>query len=341
MGTYFHQVFVAFPRLNIVGERGAGKTKLLELVAALSFNGLHRVQPTSAVLYRLIEPLRPTFCLDEMEGLDGQEHKAINSILNAGYKRGASVDRTEGDGKNRHVVSYEVYAPAAFGSIAGVNGALGERCITIPMLRGQAAERINRSIDTGDPRFGMLRGWLYRLALLRISELRAAMADAFTVPDAVRARQRELFTPLLTIAALVGSDGVYLDVLRVAARAKEDRESLPEEGRALFLTLELQLARADSISFYPGDLVDMVSQELGMDTEHGRRIEPRKVGALLKRYGFRARGETNRGILYEITRADFIEKAQRNGYPFSGGFDETERTPPTGSGFQELANRDA
>src|SRR5262249_42548847 len=67
VATYFFPLFRAFPRLNVNGERGSGKSKALEVIAAMAFNGLVKISPTPAVLYRLITPLRPTLCLDEVE----------------------------------------------------------------------------------------------------------------------------------------------------------------------------------------------------------------------------------------------------------------------------------
>jgi hypothetical protein len=87
--SYVYPFFPAYPRLDIHRERGSGKSKLLQLIARLAFNGLHRVQPTPATLYRLIGPFWPTFCLDEMEGLSGSDARDICAIINSGYKDGA------------------------------------------------------------------------------------------------------------------------------------------------------------------------------------------------------------------------------------------------------------
>src|SRR5262249_47982671 len=112
VATYFFPLFRAFPRLNVNGERGSGKSKALEVIAAMAFNGLVRISPTPAVLYRLITPLRPTLCLDEVESLATEDHREILAILNAGYKAGGSVDRVTGKEKDR-LSTFEVFAPVA------------------------------------------------------------------------------------------------------------------------------------------------------------------------------------------------------------------------------------
>src|SRR5262245_1154891 len=105
--------------------------------------------------------------------------------------------------------------------------------------------------------------------------------------------------------------------MRVWMEASEGRESLPDDGRALFYVLEERLDRNEVLTLYPKDLCAAISAELGIDVNRGKLIEPRKVGALLRRYGFKGGRETNRGIPYNITRADFIERARRVGYPLS------------------------
>src|SRR5262249_35499655 len=144
-GTYLYLRFTTFPRLNIHGERGSGKTKLLQLISMMAFNGRLIVEPTGPVLFRTIEALRSSLCLDEMENLHGDDQRAVRSIINAGYKSGATVTRIEGEAK-REPKSYEVYAPIALAGIAGLNAVMADRSITITMERGTDREKIDREV---------------------------------------------------------------------------------------------------------------------------------------------------------------------------------------------------
>src|SRR5262249_41384520 len=93
MATYFHRLFLALPRLQLVGERGCGKSKVLAVLQAVAWNSSLSVTPTPAVLYRLAQETRPALLLDECEGLAGNDHKDILAIINSGYKRGGTVQR--------------------------------------------------------------------------------------------------------------------------------------------------------------------------------------------------------------------------------------------------------
>src|SRR5262249_22570251 len=145
------------------------------------------------------EPLRPTFCLDEMEELDRMDAKAIKAILNAGYKAGASVPRTEGDAK-REVVPYEVYAPVALAGIKGLDAVLADRSITVGMQRGIDRTRINSEVTASDPALAGIRAMCYRLTLTcwpvvpkSLDALRARQ-DSFAI---LAGRPLELYRPLI------------------------------------------------------------------------------------------------------------------------------------------------
>ena len=89
----------ATPYLRITSAApGVGKTLLLEILATLVRHGWHAVNPSVAVLYRKIDAHQPTLLLDEMDNYPVDERRDALSVLNAGYKRGATVDRCSENG---------------------------------------------------------------------------------------------------------------------------------------------------------------------------------------------------------------------------------------------------
>lgn len=326
IGTYFYLIFPAFPRLNFLGPRGTGKTKVLQVIAAIGFNGMHFVEPTPAIIFRLIEPCRPTLCLDEMERLGQNESRALGALLNASYKAGTTVARVEGEA--RRVETYEVYAPIALAGIKGINAVTEDRAITFTMEHGVDPKTINSTIDSRDPQFGPVRAMLYRLTLTRFNEVQRTPS----VPAWLQARPRELFGPLLTIATLADQPedrGFRRDVLKVARRVVDERVDISEEARALFLAIERQLGNADTVTLYPKDLVAEVSDELGLVERD--RMKPEAVAAILRRYDFPRLPHTKHGTPYRFTRADFVERAMRARYAFTEF--EPSPEPPSGVAF--------
>jgi len=309
-GTYFYPLFTAYPRLNVTGRKGSGKSKLLQVISATAFNGLHMVAPTGATLFRLIEPLRPTLCLDEMERLDKGELGTIGSILNAGYKAGISVPRTEEIRGQRTVQDYDTYAPIALAGIQGVNLVLADRAITIVMQRGCDKTRLNAEIDESDPAFAAIRAMGYRLALTDAPVVVCGLNAVRTQQDTfmiLEGRPLELFRPLIALALLAKAEGDESFLADLSVLVREDsREVLDPEAMRVFVELEKRLQAAPSITVFPKDLTGATDDSWST---------PEQVGRLLQALGFRPGKRKSAGQPYTITREQFREQARRYGYP--------------------------
>lgn len=303
LGTYIYPALPSYPRQNAHGEKGSGKSKCLRVTAAVAHNGLYRTAPRPAGLFRLIEALRPTLCLDEIEHLDRDDKGDILAILNAGYQAGGAVDRCVGD---EHIVTpFNVYAPVALAGIKGLNAVLSDRCVTLILQPGQDRTRVNRDIDYTrlDPRVYDIRDACYRLVLTRWTEARRAW-EALDLPEWLNGRSRELWGPLLALAALVAAEDPRFDLrpalLALARPDAEDRAELPEVAAAILAALEDKLDGADNIVMQPGELADSLKTALGYP------VTPTVIGLRLKALGFtRDRGRKG-GSFYRVT-ADTIQ----------------------------------
>jgi len=301
IATYFHPAFHTFPRLEITGERGSGKSKLQALLAQTCFNGLFMVNPTPAVLFRLAAALRPALCLDEIESLASEDHKELLAIINSGYKQGGTVARVEGE--ERQVVSYPVYAPMSLAGIKGLNAVTEDRAIVVVMQRSRDAQRLNAQVLPDDPDWGQLRAWGYRLALTRFQEVRRAY-EVVQLPAWLVGRERELWAALFAIGELVDQEGQLglCDDLRVLARSQaEERDGLSAEAEALLGLLEERLGEQAEIRLRPGDLCEDLVKALNY-----KFVTAQFVGAALRRLGFQkgSRGRLGKdtGSVYLITR---------------------------------------
>src|SRR5262249_36196107 len=86
LATYFHRLFLCLPRLQLVGERGCGKSKVLAILQATGWNASLSLNPTPAIMFRLVQETRPTLLLDECETLADDDRREVLSIINSGYK---------------------------------------------------------------------------------------------------------------------------------------------------------------------------------------------------------------------------------------------------------------
>ncbi len=303
VATYFHCLFPAFARLFLTGEKGSGKSKAQSIVAGLAWNGLYRIVPTGAVLYRMIEALRPTYCVSEADHLESEQRQVLEAVVNEGYVRGGMVDRC--DAETQEPRTFEVYAPLALGNIKGLKGVTEDRAISLVMTRGTNRAKLNADVYTDDRTFRAVRDLLHRLALERFRD----MAERYrTLPDPswLVARERQLWRPLMAVAHLADTEadsGLNLTgtIQAAAKRQTEDRRHPSEEVEALVAILDERLVGNEIMRLHPGDLVDDLKAKLRREY-----LTATWVGHLLRRNGFvkpNPPGDRDaEGVIYLITR---------------------------------------
>lgn len=251
------------------------------------------------MLFRLAEPVRPPFCLDETEGLAADDRQDILAILNMGYKAGGRVPRCEGD--SHTIKSWAVYCPVALAGIASLNRVTEDRAITLVLSRGSDKAKLNAEVDPEDIRFAEIRDLGYRLALTRWQDI-ADTVRTPELPDWLVARERELWKPLLAVAHLADQEaglGLVADLLDMARGQGAERAGLSDEADALVGVLWEKLDGMAEIIVSPGELCDDLQVALGWrkppSAQHLRR--------LMKRLGFpsasRAAGGKRRVVTLE------------------------------------------
>lgn len=224
---------------------GSGKTRLLDLLSALSKgNPPIYTSPTAAVLFRTKQDVVLIDEVDRLRGQDRQAYGLVLSILNAGFAANGIVPRTERiDDKGKfEVVNHPVYGPKAFAGLEKLEPALATRCFHIEMT--QAPNRL--------PRFSMrifgdtatrFRKDLGTWTGSHQEELTGAYAD---LPDELRIlrryddRYQDISEPLIVLATLADAEyggaqrilPVLLDGLRLAC---SERAPVQGERRAVAL----------------------------------------------------------------------------------------------------------
>ena len=136
LGTYFYQIFGAYPYTLMHKLKGSGKTRTLRTIEALARDAILLDNTTLSPLFRLADTFHPTLLLDQCEKLGDMDQKEFSSALCSGYTRGATVYRSERS-KDKNFVprGYDIYCPKALASIDSIDNALEDRCIHIPIKR--------------------------------------------------------------------------------------------------------------------------------------------------------------------------------------------------------------
>jgi len=296
-GTYLFPAFPAYPYLQPTGEKGSGKSKVQDILSCVAFNALRMVDPTPATLYRLIHCLRPTLLVDEMEGLNDEYANTIRAILNAGYKPGSSVYRCEG--KDNDLKFFDVYGPKCLAGIKGLGDVTEDRCITVVMSKPpQEDTRQNQIIDPLDPDWATICAGFYQLPLVQADGILTGF-DTGRLPGWLRARDRELWLPILTLAALADSEsglGLFEDVLGLASESVQDR-GLTFEAEAVVGLLESVLDGSKTLMVHPVDLVEDLEKSL-----KSKVVTPQWVAGRLRSLGFKKADppRDKKGVIYEV-----------------------------------------
>jgi hypothetical protein len=218
-GTYMHCTFEYYGYIHATGpSMRAGKSVLLEIVSATSFNaGPVTADPTPAIIYRDANRNCGTQIYDELERLHEDKEKwgAVIGILNVGFKRGATVMRIL-DPKTDTMCEFGVYSPKAFASIKSLNDTTADRSIRIELLRKKPSEKTESVGDAAALAAAAILRDDCHIAALGHAEVIAGVYSGVAaqmwperVPDDVAkklpspdvdSRARDILKPLLAIA---------------------------------------------------------------------------------------------------------------------------------------------
>jgi hypothetical protein len=176
---------------------GAGKSTVERIAGRVSAHSIELVAPSVAAV-RMLASDGHTLILDEVDEL--YQGKDFKSILNAGYKHGATVPRVKG----KTVMMDKVFSPKMLAGIARegnpVEGALLDRCIQIDLQRAAQGE-----VPFFDPQAvsEALREKITEWARLIVGDLERFPGN---MPALDSPRAIELWNPLVSVADVIGAD---------------------------------------------------------------------------------------------------------------------------------------
>ena len=207
------------PRLAFLSpEPGSGKTRSLELLELIVHRGTHTLSMTPASLFRIVEAVRPTILLDEVDAIFGshasKDHEDLRALLNAGHRPGAAVLRVIGDGGNIRAHEFKAYCPVALAGLGYLPTTIASRSITIPMRRRAPDEHVRPFRERvtrpeGEALRRRLAAWVSRHA--------DAIPEAPRLPVGVTDRPADCWEPLIAVADAAG--GAWPDLTRNACVA--------------------------------------------------------------------------------------------------------------------------
>jgi hypothetical protein len=250
------------------------------------------ISATTAALFRMVNDGPITILFDEVDTIfnpkSGGNNEDLRGLLNAGYKRTATVARCVGDAKAMKVQRFPVYAPAALAGLAGnMPDTITTRAVTVHMQRRREDEEVEEfweeEVETeAAPLREMLAAWIGSVTD-KVSKGRP------TMPPGVRDRSAEIWRPLIAIADAAG--GHWPDTARAAcvhfvAVAAADRNGGGLRMQLLADLRDLFTSRnADKLP-----TTEILAALCGMDEApwadlSGKPLDSRRLARELKPYG--------------------------------------------------------
>ena len=315
VGTYFYQMFPAYPYLALNGPKNSGKSTVLRVLQPLAFNMISTSDPTGASMFRLIHYTSCTVGIDEAERYHNPRDpgmQQIRQLLNSGYKQGMPAIRITGEDMKPQ--AFDVYSPKIMAAIMGLEDILASRCIAIPM------RRTDKKMPAFPPDFdgAGIRHQLYTLALTHFKSIHRNYFQRAELHK-LHNRSGELWSPLVALAAFFEEEGQVEGLLEAISEAAEWDEQL-SEGKALsdreeavLQSLEIMTRNADgAVWLKASELREQVAKVLGQPVEQLGHAQ--WIAHILSRLHLLDNGRRKRqmdGVVYAIQRTAVIDMMSR------------------------------
>jgi len=279
--------FHTTPRLAALSpEPESGKTRVLEILATLTPNPMLIFSPSVAAIFRKLAQQQVTLMFDEVDtiftarGKDDQ-NEDLRAMLNAGYRRGASIPRCVG--AQHDVQDFAVFAAVALAGIGDLPDTVMSRSIIIRMRRKTANElteqyRVRVHEAEGNVLMDKLTAWAETVG--------AAAGAAWPVlPDGVVDRRAEAWEPLIAVADAAGGEWPGRARAAAVADVAAHRDRAPSLGIRLLTDLKRVFGEREVVS--TSELLESLNamDESPWGDLRGKPLDPRGLAMRLKRYG--------------------------------------------------------
>ena len=219
--TFVFSAFEVSPRLALLSaEKRSGKTRTLKLVQLLTRDPRRVSNVTTSYLFRLIEKVRPTVLVDEVDAIFGPKasanHEDLRALINDGWEHGATVGRIVGEGARMEPHDFPAFAPMALAGIGDLPDTIVDRAVVVRMKRRTPAERVTsfrrrRVVPEAAALHERLARW--SASLRDLGDVEPAL------PAGVDDRAADLWEPLIVLADAAG--GTWPDRARLACAGFE------------------------------------------------------------------------------------------------------------------------
>jgi hypothetical protein len=291
LSTWFVDRLVVAPYLAVVGLPQSGKTTLLKLLSLICRRSLLVADVSPASLYKLCAQFSPTILIDEAGTI--MHEGVVRHLLRSGTTRDAiSV-------KGNQIL--HSYGAKVISWIEPPDDpALNSRCILIPMFETTKSGLAKPA----DPDVQELASTLQtQLLQFRFENYKKLRLGSIPGDEILRPRTRDI---LYALSAAHPQDNkrtqALLEFFKSGEAIPQDSLSMEQNAvlRALFSMIHLQKSFVSIQTLHLTNTVNYLLQRAGEKL----RLQPRKVGAVLKSLGFSNRKRTHLGWIVSLDQND-------------------------------------
>jgi hypothetical protein len=265
-------------------QKRCGKSRLLDITEALTYNALVTVNISPAALVRSIGEDPPTLMLDEADTVFGPkaagDHEDLRGLINAGFQRNRPYIRW--DATIRKPESCPTFAMVALAGIGNMPDTIMDRAVIIKMRRRAPGETVKSFRGRRDrPALNDLRDRLNRWVRAHLNEMQNAEPE-MPVDD----RAADAWESLIIVADTAGDE--WGKRARAAAVAFAERDEEADTGNSLSVRLlkDLKTVFGADRLLYTTTILDRLHklEESPWADYYGRPFGARDLSKLLGQY---------------------------------------------------------
>lgn len=312
--TYFYTLFDLTPYNDFSGMKNVGKSKRLNFLGMLTYNGIVSGDSSISSIFRIIQGTGATLLLDETENLKGgkEDRTDLETLLRNGFSKEGMVTRSK-ETKNKEFTPefFSVYSPKAFGHINGFDNVLDDRCIKTKLVRTKNKQIADSEPDEKeDQLIYKTRESLYKLFLDYGDEIHSLIPEAKSLIREQSGREMKLWLPIITMALFYQNHGVDGLVDRITAKislTSEDKKISDLEDNTDFKILQI-LEQIDTIPTTSKQLYGLINDELTKQFSV-ERLGDKIIKESLERLGFRNK-RTSKAVEWINLTPEKIQEAK-------------------------------
>jgi hypothetical protein len=247
------------------------------------------LSPSPAAIFRTLSVKQITLLLDEVDAIwnkRGQDdnHEDLRALLNAGYKKGATIPRCVGP--KHEVTGFKVYCAAALAGLGDLPDTIMTRAVIIRMRKrapGEPVEPFRTRMH--EPEGHQLRERLVNWAAVVGPEAGRAWP---TLPEGIVDRPAEVWEPLLAVADAAGGRWPTLARESCIAFCKSAQDRRASLGVRLLSDIRIIFGDADAM--HTETIIERLTNGAGLEDDapwselHGKPLAKRALASMLVKY---------------------------------------------------------